>query len=115
MATSAIGFEGEVMFVRDTALREFIKAVVFHLPEKIINNPEMGWLAQACFTWVDDHENMPPGLKDIELDEWLSVPQRKKAFREYLQWLKFAPPPGAEYDLDVVVGVVDELEQKFFS
>lgn len=77
MTTSAIGLEGEVLFVRGAALREFIKAVVFHLPEKIIDNPEVGWLAQACFTWVDDHENIPPDLKDIVLDEWLSVPQRK--------------------------------------
>ncbi|WP_236207910.1 hypothetical protein [Pseudomonas tohonis] len=115
MATSAMSLEGKVLFVRDAALREFIKAVVFHLPERIISNPEVSWLTQACFTWIDDHENMPPGLKDIEFDGWLLGLQRKKAFREYLQWLKFLPPPSAEYDLDVVVGVIDELERKLFS
>lgn len=71
MTTSAVRLGDAVVFIRDSDLRELIKAVAFYLPDKAGMGSGLEWLVQACASWIDDHENMPPGLRDIELDEWL--------------------------------------------
>ncbi|MNR45039.1 hypothetical protein D3C85_1638490 [compost metagenome] len=34
--------------------------------------------------WWGDFEDFPPGLKDVELDEWLVDSERKAVFEEIL-------------------------------
>ncbi len=31
---------------------------------------------EACASWMDTHEDFPPGLRDLELDEVLTTPAR---------------------------------------
>ena len=115
MTTSAVRFGDAVAFVKDSDLRELVKAVAFYLPEKIEMDTKFGWLVEACASWIEDHENMPPGLKDIELDEWLVTSERVQIFREYLQWLKSAPLSDEAHNSEVLKTVIDKLEDVLFA
>ena len=49
------------------------------------NPRRYGWLIEAMNKWWSDFEDMPPGLKDIELDEWVVNDERKKDFEDILK------------------------------
>jgi len=117
MATSAISFGEKIIFVRDADLGDLLFAIACHL----LNKPEKDyrgkyeWLAEACTSWIDHYESMAPGVRDIELDDWLKTPERLESFREFLLWLKSTTPPENLYNQAVIDHVVDRLEQELFS
>ena len=49
MPTSAIRFNGQSISVNDPELREFLKALAYHLPDYARDNAATaGWLIEAC-------------------------------------------------------------------
>lgn len=109
MAISAIRFNGHSVFVADAELREWIKAIAWSLPSFV--SGEAGsdgeWLLLACDEWINDHENLPPGSRDIELDELLSTPERIADFRSYL--LSLPDSEGHGYDARIARSVLSKV------
>lgn len=42
----------------------------------------------AADGWLEDYELMPPGCKNVRLQEWLTTNQRREEFAEALEWVK---------------------------
>ena len=99
MTTSAIRFRAESIEVADTELREFIKAAAHHLADHDRDRAgAAGWLVEACAGRMDVQDGFPPGLRDLELDEVITTPERFRALADYLSWLTRMAPPSATYD-----------------
>src|SRR5688500_17162910 len=82
MATSSIRFKDLDVFIKDNYLGEIIKIITSGVNDLISErHKDAEWLLEACGRWSDDYENMPPGLKDIELDEWLISNERLTIFK----------------------------------
>ncbi|ROU07770.1 hypothetical protein [Lysobacter enzymogenes] len=111
MTTSAIRFNGHSVFVADAELREWIKALAWSLPSFVSGEAgsDGAWLLQACNEWINDHENLPPGLRDIELDEVLSTTERVDDFRGYLLSLPDSEAGGHGYDAKTAHSVVGKV------
>lgn len=110
MTTSALRFRGEALHVEDGELRELLKAVAYHLPDHAHDNPATAvWLVEACASWMDTHEDFPPGLRDLELDDVLTTPERLTGLGDYLGWLTRHVPPGHAYDARAVRRVVERI------
>jgi hypothetical protein len=73
MATSSIRLGDNDVFVFDHDIGEWIKAMTDQFDELIIEGKDIEWLLVECNRWCEVFENYPPGLKDIELDDVLSV------------------------------------------
>ncbi|WP_334073553.1 MULTISPECIES: hypothetical protein [Paenibacillus] len=85
MAQSAIRYRDNTQYIQDALLGEALKYIFIALDRKVSENSrQYGWLLQAMNKWWDDFEHLPPGLKDIELDEWLDNSKRKSDFEEIL-------------------------------
>lgn len=108
MTTSAIRYGDGVIFIKDSELREFLKAITVNLSAC----SDVVWLIEVCNGWMDDHENLPPGLRDIELDDALTDAARKSSFRNYLSALMTAESDEEAYDLKVACGVIERIISK---
>lgn len=116
MTTSAIRFNKQSIFVKDPELREFIKALAYHLPDFARDNAVTAdWLVEVCAVWMDEHENMPPGLRDIELDEVLTTQERLAGLADYLNWLKKVTPASHTYDAQTAHQVIDKVQREWNS
>lgn len=114
MTTSALRFRGESLFVEDRELREFLKAVAYHLQDYPPHDSATAdWLMEACASWMDTHEDFPPGLRDLELDEVLTTPARLTGFADYLCWLERSAPPNHAYDAETARRVLQRLLTKW--
>jgi hypothetical protein len=110
MTTSAIRFHGESIYVADPELRALIKAVAYHLADYARDNPGAAyWLVGACHGWMDEHEDSPPGLRDLELDEVLTTPERLTGLADYLSWLHRMAPPSDAYDAQTARRVIERV------
>lgn len=86
MATSLIRFADKDIFLSDDKIGLFIQAVTNKCEEFIQLCPEqVAALLGACSQWSDDYEQMPPGLKDIELDPWLATEDVRMVFETLLR------------------------------
>jgi len=108
VTTSAIRYGDGVIFIKDSELREFLKAIAVDLSAR----PDIAWLIEVCNSWMDDHENLPPGLRDIELDDSLTDDAKKSSFRNYLSVLLTAESGAEIYDLKVARGVIEKILSK---
>lgn len=116
MTTSAIRFHDKSIDVRDPDLRELLKAIAFHLPAYARENAATtDWLVEACAGWLDAHEASPPGLRDLELDEALTTPERLTGMAEYLTWLTQLARPGDAYDAPVARRVIASVLMEVLS
>lgn len=114
MTTSAVRFEGGVLFVGDAALRELLKALAYHLPDLVRDDAATAaWLVEACGAWMDDHEASPPGLRDLELDERLTTPARRAGFADCLRSLQRRARPDDAYDAQLAGGVIERILAKW--
>lgn len=114
MTTSALRFRGESLYVEDRELRELLKAVAYHLQDyPPHDSATVGWLVEACASWMDTHEDFPPGLRDLELDEVLTTPERLTGFADYLRWLERSAPPNHAYDAETARRVLLRLLTKW--
>ena len=94
MSQSAIRYKGHSTYVKDEDLREFLKFLSFHLADTLRDQQNgLSWIADAIMVWMDDHEGLPPGLRDIELDEILAHADKVDAFSYFLNEL-LKPPIG---------------------
>lgn len=110
MTTSTVRFRGESIHVEDRALREFIKAVAHHLPQWATDNAATAdWLVEACAGWMDDHENSPPWLRDLELGDVLTTPERLTGFADALRRLEGSAPPTQDYDRETARRVIQRI------
>lgn len=114
MTTSAIRFRGEAIDVADPELRELIKAIAYHSSDDAPDSPVAAdWLLEACADWMDTHEDFPPGLRDLELDEVLTTPERLTALADFLRWLTRRAPPSDTYDATRARRVVERILTKW--
>jgi hypothetical protein len=114
MTTSALRFRGESLYVEDPELREFLKAVAYHLQDyPPHDSATVDWLVEACASWMDTHEDFPPGLRDLELDEVLTTPERLEGFGDYLSWLQRITPPSDTYDAQTAHRVMERVLSKW--
>ena len=77
--------------------------------------PLADWLVEACAGWLDAHEASPPGLRDLELDEALTTPERLTGMAEYLTWLTQLARPGDAYDAPVARRVIASVLMEVLS
>lgn len=85
MAHSAIRYQNNTQYIQDALLGGVLKYIFIAADRKVSENPcRYGWLLEAINKWWGDFEDMPPGLKDIELDVWLFNEERMEIFREIL-------------------------------
>lgn len=108
MTTSAIRLDSGVVFVKDADLREFIKGVAIGLSTR----SDLFWLVDACDNWVSDHEDMPPGLRDIELDDLLVDTSKRLIFREFLESLAGCDLENDIYDKQAFAMVAERINSK---
>lgn len=86
MAHSAIRYQNNTEYIQDTLLGGALRGIFITIDKKMSENPRRyGWLIEAMNKWWSDFEDMPPGLKDIELDEWVVNDERKKDFEDILK------------------------------
>lgn len=85
MAHSAIRYKNNTQYIQDALLGGALRSIFIAIDSKVSENPsKYGWLLQAMNKWWGDFEDLPPGLKDVELDEWLVDSERKAEFEEIL-------------------------------
>jgi len=85
MAHSAIRYQNQTQYIQDALLGEALRSIFIALDSKVSENPsKYGWLLNAVNKWWSDFEEFPPGLKDIDLDEWLVSSEKKADFEEIL-------------------------------
>lgn len=85
MAHSAIRYQNNTQYIQDALLGGALRCIFLAIDSKVSENPsKYGWLLQAMNKWWGDFEDMPPGLKDVELDEWLVNSERRADFVEIL-------------------------------
>lgn len=114
MATSAVRFSGNSVFIRDSDLGNWIQALTIQFQEIIENGEDIEWLLVSCNEWCDIYENLPPGLKDIELDKTLKDDAKELFFKGLLQSFEQLAPDEGE-DLVVAKEVSRRLLKGLFS
>lgn len=114
MAASAVRFSGNEIYVQDTDLGDWIQALTVQFQEFIETGEDIEWLLLACSNWCDIYENLPPGLKDIELDEMLRDERRKLLFVRLLTATKTLTT-GEGFDLGAAKEVSRKVLRELFS
>ncbi|QQP96832.1 hypothetical protein [Lysobacter enzymogenes] len=116
MTHSAIRYGANDLYLNDATLRELLKALAWHLPARLAEsaNGIDEWLVVACDRWIDGHENLPPGLRDIELDAALTSLQRAQSFARYLAWVRDRDGDGA-YDEAAVRAAIDAIVARLLT
>ncbi|KOR87848.1 hypothetical protein [Paenibacillus solani] len=85
MAHSAIRYQNKTQYIQDALLGGALRSIFIAINNKVSENPsKYGWLLNAMNKWWGDFEELPPGLKDVDLDEWLVNSERKTDFEEIL-------------------------------
>ncbi|CAH1203453.1 hypothetical protein PAECIP111893_01971 [Paenibacillus plantiphilus] len=85
MAHSAIRYKDNTRYIQDSLLGGVLRAIFEVTDSKVTDSPiKFGWLLEAIHEWWSDFEDMPPGLKDIELDKWLIDDEKKTDLEEIL-------------------------------
>lgn len=86
LATSSIRFSDKDFFAKDREIGAFVRAVTDECSKMRGSNPEAAeQLLNECLRWSDDFEQMPPGLKDIELDGLLENEDSRSLFESVLR------------------------------
>jgi hypothetical protein len=114
MANSAVRFSENEIFVQDSDLGDWIQAVTVQLRDLIESGEDIEWLLLACHEWCDIYENLPPGLKDIELDGVLRDGDRTSLFVKLLEATKNLKP-GEGFDLVVAKRVSLKMLEELFG
>ncbi|MCG8581079.1 MAG: hypothetical protein MI866_14260 [Bacteroidales bacterium] len=113
MATSAVRFSGNDVFIADSDLGDWLQAVTVQFKQLIENGEDVELLLEACHEWCDTYENLPPGLKDIELDEVLRDEGKKLLFKRLLESTK-GLESGEGFDLVVAKEVSGKILKGLF-
>ena len=81
MATSEIFYKGETKYIKDTALGMFIRLFRQQVEQINVSKSEAySWIPSANEKWEETWSCMPPGLKDIFLDDFLTSQEKEKVF-----------------------------------
>lgn len=115
MTNSAIRHGANALYLDDAVLRELLKALAFHAPALIAGPAHRAdaWLV-ACAGWIDEHENLPPGLRDIDLDQTLTSSEKTRSFARCLAWVRSRDAQGA-YDEATVRAAIDAILARLLS
>ncbi|REG13067.1 hypothetical protein DES44_4443 [Roseateles depolymerans] len=92
MPQSAIRYAGRSAYVKDEKLRGLLGLICLHLQDVVTKPDDIKWITNALMDWVNDHESMPPGLRDIELDGVLTESSRVDFFVQLLNCISMLPP-----------------------
>lgn len=115
MPQSAIRYKGHAAYIKDEDLREFLKFLSFHLEDALRDGNGLNWIADATRGWMDDHEGLPPGLRDIELDEVVTGPDRADVLSHFLDGLLKPPMGEGPYDKVRAALVVERVLSELSS
>jgi hypothetical protein len=86
LSQSAIRYNQRTRYIQDAQLGAVIQCVFIVVDQNATKfSDEIGWLLHAIAEWWSDFEELPPGLKDIELDKWLTKGSRKEIFENLLE------------------------------
>lgn len=86
MAQSAIRYAQRTRYIQDAQLGAVLQCIFKVMDQNSTKlYTENEWLLLAIEVWWSDFEDMPPGLKDIELDKWLTTGSRKETFENLLE------------------------------
>ncbi|MBE9078259.1 hypothetical protein IQ241_13310 [Romeria aff. gracilis LEGE 07310] len=80
MSSSEVIFNNRSRHLKDSALGKFLDILEEEICSQQFENNESKWLKDACRAWKEEWSEMPPGLKDIELDDFLTNSQRQEEF-----------------------------------
>ena len=75
MSSSEILFRGKARNLKDSVIGRFLDELSVLLQET-----DLDWLKVACEGWQEDWKTMPPGCKDIDLDEVITSEKFRLAF-----------------------------------
>ena len=114
MATSSIRYGKRNVFVNDSQLGDWIKAMTETFDDLNAQNIDIEWLLLECDQWCEIYENFPPGLKDIELDEVLFDDNRKEIFIDLLKKVK-RKVGNKDYNLEVAKDISSKLLFNLFE
>lgn len=108
MATSEIFYRGKSKYIKDTALGLFLNLLEQQIELASLNESDKNsWILNAYASWEGTWTGMPPGCKDIELDEFLINEEREKEF------LKIAKMSIAAYESQTpeAISVIKEMKK----
>ncbi len=77
MSSSEFLYKGKARNLKDSVIGRFLDELAMLLQES-----ELDWLQSACEGWQEDWKTMPPGCKDIDLDEVITEEVRRVAFSD---------------------------------
>jgi hypothetical protein len=85
MAHSPFIFANEALDIRDDLLGAMLRRLRSYASRSA---PADTWLRSAVDGWLETFEVMPPGIKNIELQDWLTSDQRRTEFLSALEWVR---------------------------
>jgi len=92
MANSAVRYKDKERYITDGILSLLLEDVKNKLEKAYGSLEKESKLIKAYKVWKDVNENMPPGLKDIELDEYLLDDTIKDDFKKIILEIKEKSP-----------------------
>ena len=95
MSTSAIRLNERFLFIKDDELREFIKSFALHIPDELGHRTT--WLENICASWMDTHETLPPGLRDININDALIEGKQLTWLIDHIGVIAAEKIPSSEY------------------
>jgi hypothetical protein len=81
MSSSEVIFREKSRTLKDSALGRFLDILEEEIQENYCES-DHEWVKKACMVWQDVWGEMPPGLRDIEFDEFLIDSHRQLLFCE---------------------------------
>ncbi len=110
MAISSIRFGKNSIFLKDSDIRHSIQIIIEHqLARNGLYNAETAWMLSVFEKLVDDHENAPPGLRDIELDEILTDDNKIQLFKNLLHDTTLAIQKSSKAD-NKIISIITKIE-----
>jgi hypothetical protein len=85
MAHSSFIFASEALDIRDDFLGSILSRLRSYADRSA---PADTWLRSAVESWLESFKVMPPGIKNVELQDWLTSDQRRGEFLSALEWVR---------------------------
>lgn len=84
MAHSPFMLGDQGIEVRD----DFLGSILRRLRRYADQSSAATWLGAAADSWLSAYDIMPPGCKNVHLQDWLTDEQRRAEFNVALEWVR---------------------------
>lgn len=110
MTTSGIRFSKNFTFLNDSDIRKLIKSLINqNLTKNDLHYADAAWMLSIFEKLIDDHENAPPGLRDIELDEILTDDNKIKLFKDLLHETAIMAQKSCDIDNQSLPAIIEKI------